>query len=189
MMRIPAATFVAVVIIATSSSFVDGEQEEGGEGFCQQDRCDASIDDVKSGQDNHDADQAEREKEGASECVHLDIPSMLSAGDWPSIIVIEAKGRLGNHLIAFTLVGALAKQLGFRPFILDDTYGSVSRHRRIRYFFGQPLQRLSLVSCSLSPGSCLPSSPTCPPPCQSCNGASATGNRSPSSRSRETSTN
>ena len=39
-----------------------------------------------------------------------------------SIFVIEAKGRLGNHLIAYTLIQALAKNLHIQPFITEETF-------------------------------------------------------------------
>ncbi len=68
-----------------------------------------------------DATTKSKEEEA---CVDLDLGSMLSddGRDWPTVAVIEAKGRLGNHLIAFTLIGALAKQLGFQPYIMEETY-------------------------------------------------------------------
>ena len=42
-------------------------------------------------------------------CVHFDASRFTS--EMPSIMVIEAKGRLGNHMIAFTLIQALKKVL------------------------------------------------------------------------------
>lgn len=45
-----------------------------------------------------------------------------------SIIVIEAKGRLGNHLIAFTLVKALAKKLGYMPMVMQNTHDFLAQY-------------------------------------------------------------
>lgn len=39
----------------------------------------------------------------------------------PSVFVIYAAGRLGNHLMAFSAVLALGKMLNIRPFVQGDT--------------------------------------------------------------------
>lgn len=48
------------------------------------------------------------DKKGDS-CVHFNLAQFTAES--PSIMLIEAKGRLGNHMIAFTLVQALSKVL------------------------------------------------------------------------------
>ena len=55
-----------------------------------------------------------------SKCVNWD-PRRFTP-DSPSLIVIESKGRLGNHLIAFTLVLALAKEKDVTPFVTEETH-------------------------------------------------------------------
>ncbi len=59
-------------------------------------------------------------------CVPFDKKSLF-ANDSRSVFVIEANGRLGNHLIAYTLVQALAKTLDVRAFILTETVDYLSR--------------------------------------------------------------
>ncbi len=39
----------------------------------------------------------------------------------PSIFVLEARGRLGNHLMAFVSIMALQKVLKIQPFVTEDT--------------------------------------------------------------------
>ncbi len=67
-------------------------------------------------------DKVNEIKVDAAKCVDLDWQSMVVKGDFDSYAVIVSKGRLGNHLIAFTLIGALAKELGLKPFITEETY-------------------------------------------------------------------
>ena len=46
----------------------------------------------------------------------------------PSIFVINAAGRLGNHLMAFAIVMTLAKTLKIRPFVQKETAEYLSKY-------------------------------------------------------------
>ena len=46
----------------------------------------------------------------------------------PSIFVINAEGRLGNHLMAFAIVMTLAKTLNIRPFVEKETAEYLQRY-------------------------------------------------------------
>ncbi len=44
-----------------------------------------------------------------------------------SIFVVEAKGRLGNHLIAYAMVIALAKEMGVVPMVVGETHKFINQ--------------------------------------------------------------
>jgi hypothetical protein len=46
----------------------------------------------------------------------------------PSIFVIEAKGRLGNHLMAFAIMITLAKTLKIRGYVTGETAAYLQRY-------------------------------------------------------------
>ena len=46
----------------------------------------------------------------------------------PSIFVIHASGRLGNHLMAFAIVLALAKAIHIKPFVQGETADYLKRY-------------------------------------------------------------
>ena len=59
-------------------------------------------------------------------CQHFNINNFGSKN--ASVFVIESKGRLGNHLITYTIIQALQKKLNIQPFILQETYDYMSKY-------------------------------------------------------------
>ena len=61
----------------------------------------------------------------------------------PSIFIIKAAGRLGNHLMAFAIVMTLAKTLKIRPFVEGET----ARYLR-QYFLSENIPVVEETFCN-----------------------------------------
>lgn len=64
-----------------------------------------------------------------SDCINFDKSTFSK--DNASIVVLEARGRLGNHLMAYTVLNSLRDEFKARAYIFEDTFDLVSKYFRV----------------------------------------------------------
>lgn len=66
-----------------------------------------------------------------SNCTNFDVTKFTKEN--ASIIVLEARGRLGNHLMAFTVLNSLQDDFKAQGYIMEDTFDLVSNYFKVNY--------------------------------------------------------
>ncbi len=69
------------------------------------------------------------EQRQISDCIHFDTSTFSK--DNASIVVLQARGRLGNHLMAYTVLNSLRDEFKARAYIFEDTFDLVSKYFRV----------------------------------------------------------
>ena len=69
--------------------------------------------------------------EGHNKCIETN--DILSGPDEPSWFIIVPEGRLGNHLVGYSVIQALAAKLKIRPLITQETEDYLKKYFDVKH--------------------------------------------------------